>query len=250
MTYRIDSDIFCPYDTLLPIKNDVNIEDVWKDSEVDSIIQKKRLPILWFVTHCQTDSGREKHVNELRRYIDVTQFGKCNDKECDEKCENNQIEEHFFYLSFENSVCDDYITEKFWRMKKLIVPIVLSRKAAENIVPNQYFIALDDFNNTFHLVENLQFLMKNTSLYKKYLSWYKYYKKTITPFGKTLEDCFCRLCGRISKPSTNQIMNIKEWWEDKAECKAYNTAQRSTVKFKSYSILCLLSLYLYGFYIE
>ena len=35
-------------------------------------------------------------------------------------------EEYWFYLSFENSICNDYITEKFWRTLDLkVVPIVM-----------------------------------------------------------------------------------------------------------------------------
>ena len=33
-----------------------------------------------------------------------------------------------FYLSFENSLCDEYVTEKFWmRLQQPIVPIVMGR---------------------------------------------------------------------------------------------------------------------------
>uniref|UniRef100_A0A914P3U9 Fucosyltransferase n=2 Tax=Panagrolaimus TaxID=55784 RepID=A0A914P3U9_9BILA len=77
------------------------------------------------------------------------------------------LERHFFYLAFENSVCKDYITEKFWRLKDLIVPVVLKRSLLKGIVEDEYFIAADDFNSTKELVEKLIDVSKNLTEYKK-----------------------------------------------------------------------------------
>ena len=50
---------------------------------------------------------------------------KC-DKESSGECWNQISEKYMFYLSFENSICKDYVTEKFWEpMRGNIVPVVL-----------------------------------------------------------------------------------------------------------------------------
>ncbi len=39
------------------------------------------------------------------------------------------MREYKFYLAFENSFCDDYVSEKFWRtMTMYLVPIVMGRQ--------------------------------------------------------------------------------------------------------------------------
>jgi hypothetical protein len=52
---------------------------------------------------------------------------------------------HRFYFAFENAVCDNYVTEKFFRMKQLIVPVVLRKSDYVNIVPDHSYIAVDEF---------------------------------------------------------------------------------------------------------
>uniref|UniRef100_A0A914E239 Fucosyltransferase n=1 Tax=Acrobeloides nanus TaxID=290746 RepID=A0A914E239_9BILA len=219
MTYRVDSDVYCPYGSMNSITIKTKENNVFTDEEVDSLISKKRLPILYLVSNCKSRSGREWYAEKLKNFINITQLGKCNNKSCDQNCEHEQIEQHYFYLAFENSICNDYVTEKFWRLKKLIIPIVLNRKIAENVVPGQYFIAVDDFKSVESLAEHLNFLMENPSKYKKYLSWYKNYEKHGEESDGQYESCFCRLCERVSTKLPNRIQNIEEWWEKKGECK-------------------------------
>ena len=41
-------------------------------------------------------------------------------------CYEELAESYWFYLAFENSICNDYITEKFWRTLDLkTVPVVM-----------------------------------------------------------------------------------------------------------------------------
>lgn len=88
------------------------------------------------------------------------------------QCEKFKIlfsEEHFFYLAFENAVCKDYVTEKFWRLKKLIVPIVLKRSLVSRFAKDKYFIAADDFDSPKALVEHLVYLSQNMTEYKRWV---------------------------------------------------------------------------------
>ena len=94
-------------------------------------------------------------------------FGSCSGIECDAACEEAAIKEHMFYLAFENSVCDEYVTEKFWRLKKLIVPIVLSRNATSSVAPDDFFIAMDDYKSVEEFAVYLTMLMSNLVEYKK-----------------------------------------------------------------------------------
>ena len=73
----------------------------------------------WLVSHCTTVINREGYVDKLKGYINITQYGRCNGEDCSRKKGNECFQElaktHMFYIAFENSICDDYATEKFFR---------------------------------------------------------------------------------------------------------------------------------------
>ena len=52
-----------------------------------------------------------------------------------------------FYLSFENSFCVDYITEKFWKVLNYdIVPIVMGAGNYSKFAPEKSFINVQVLN--------------------------------------------------------------------------------------------------------
>lgn len=77
------------------------------------------------------------------------------------------LESHFFYFAFENNLCPDYVTEKFLRFTKLIVPIVIKRDIVPKRFPADMFIAVDDFDNLKEFTGYLQKVASNTTLYKR-----------------------------------------------------------------------------------
>ncbi|KAI1708526.1 glycosyltransferase family 10 (fucosyltransferase) c-term domain-containing protein [Ditylenchus destructor] len=128
MSYSPNSDIFLPYDTFEPIGENYFPDEVWSEEEVNRIVERKSKLILLAVSNCKyVLSGRELLVNKLAEYVNITQYGTCNENMCSDECMKQEMDSHMFYLAFENSICNFYHTEKFWRIKKLIVPIVLTR---------------------------------------------------------------------------------------------------------------------------
>jgi hypothetical protein len=79
---------------------------------------------------------------------------------------------HRFVLAFENSVCQHYVTEKFWRLKRsLVVPVVLSRAIFDGLdVPADAFIAADDFpGGPRDLAAHLIAVAKDPEMFKKFV---------------------------------------------------------------------------------
>jgi hypothetical protein len=79
---------------------------------------------VWFASNCRTVvSSRNELVKELQKYIAIDVYGTCGNLTCpkklddsyesSEECRDLAASKHKFYLSLENSLCRDYVTEKY-----------------------------------------------------------------------------------------------------------------------------------------
>ncbi|KAI1717036.1 glycosyltransferase family 10 (fucosyltransferase) c-term domain-containing protein [Ditylenchus destructor] len=179
--------------------------------QILSKIEKKTKLAVQFVSHCGVKSDRETLSRKLQKYINITNFGECFGRRCPgDECLERNIDEHFFYLAFENSICKQYVTEKFWRIKRLVVPVVLSRMVLEGFdIPPDSFIAVDDFQSIEDLAKHLVYLRNNQKEYLKYFEWTKIYKKS-----NAIMDPLCDLCKLVIQKPRRRIENIVDWWDD------------------------------------
>ncbi|KAI6212562.1 Glyco-tran-10-N domain-containing protein [Aphelenchoides besseyi] len=191
---------------------ETNEEAEWK--EVRTTVLSKTKPAFALISHCNTNSKREVYLSGLQKLVDL--FGKCY-KECNkENCEVDNIRDYHFYFAFENAVCDGYVTEKFFRFKKLIVPIVLRKSDYVNLVPEGSFIAVDQFDSIDALAEHLEFLMNNKDEYLKYFEWTRHYERqSPNPIYRAL----CRACGKLYEPERQSTYrNMADFYSPKRLC--------------------------------
>ncbi len=115
-----------------------------------------------------------------------------------------------FYLSFENSACIDYVTEKLKHpLSNNMIPVVMGGVNYDVRAPPHSVINVRDYKSPKDLAKYLTLLDKNKKLYKEYFAW----KKTHGVKGVTGR-VYCELC-LILHNSTYPYkagFNAHAWW--------------------------------------
>lgn len=114
-TYRRTSTIVTPYEKFVPFRNFTGLPK----APAHNYAEGKSKMVAMFVSNCNSHNGRLDYARELAKHITVDIYGRCGDHSCprsDAKSCYRMLKKNYkFYLSFENSNCKDYITEKlFW----------------------------------------------------------------------------------------------------------------------------------------
>jgi len=130
-----------------------------------------------------------------------------------------------FYLAFENSNCEDYLTEKFWRpLLAGSVPIVMGGCDYSKFAPSKdSYLHVKDFKSAEELAEYVNKADKEPELYKKHLAW-----RTMRPeqwsagFQQVLgaPKPECELCKLLhTKDFHRQTGNLNEgYWSKSTNC--------------------------------
>ena len=144
-----------------------------------------------------------------------------NNSECWEMVEKN----YYFYLSFENSICNDYVTEKFFNaMKRTIIPIVFGGTdyhGSAGAPPHSHINAFKDYKNPKHLAQYLHWLMENHEEYAEYFWWKEFYL-SIDDGHIRLYPSFCNMCLHLHEDKQTKIYtDIENWWDTKSKCGQY-----------------------------
>ncbi|XP_054853229.1 alpha-(1,3)-fucosyltransferase 7 [Eublepharis macularius] len=202
MTYRRDSDIFVPYGVLVPHPSD----------RVD--IPKKSHSVCWVISNYHHTQKRAKLYQELSRHIKIDVYGKASKKPLCPSCLLPTISQYKFYLAFENSIHQDYITEKLWRNSLLAgtVPVVMGPPRAnyQQFIPGDAFIHVEDFGSMKELATFL--VTMNDSHYQSFFSWRQRY--TVKLYDNWQER-FCTICNQYpSLPWGKVYPSLEDWFRN------------------------------------
>jgi hypothetical protein len=152
-------------------------------------------PVQKFFVYLQTKFCSGRGVSKCAQFID-----------------NN----YMFYLAFENSFCEDYVTEKLWdHLKGNLVPVVYGHSNYQKIAPPHSYINALDFDSPKDLADYLKYLMANTTAYYEYFKWTGYFT-----VYQDQNRVFCQICEALNmEPSKHKVYkNLKSWWQRPGTC--------------------------------
>ena len=234
MGYLTNSDIHIPYGWIEPLesapkteKERLNLQTIVRESAINPARGKSKLAI-WLVTNCQARSNRLEYVRQLQKFVPIdiiSSKGKgggedlCPKEKNDDVCYDMIEQTYKFYLSFENSICKEYVTEKFFNaIARNIVPIVLGGADYASIAPRHSYINALDFRPQ-QLAEYLIELDRNDHLYAEYFWWKPHYR--VLNLHHSNKEAFCNLCSVLhsNNPMKTKISNgLQKWYVTQSDC--------------------------------
>ena len=211
MTYRLDSDIDYRYARIVPGKH----PDEYHLKPADKMA-------VAVISNCQSD--RLNYVRQLQKYIPVHLYGSCGTHRCPTRgdCFATLKKMYSFYLSFENSICKDYVTEKFYSNALVhnMLPVVINGGDFNNptVAPPGCCIKASDFKSPKELAEHIKKVASNSTLYNSHFKWHSKY----TVQGDSRSNRFCRVCQKLHTDLERKIYDdLHGWYSVKENCKSY-----------------------------
>ncbi len=235
MSYRMNSDVRLLYGRIEPgptapktLKEAQNLIDGTRLPTAKNYAKNKTRPVAWMVSRCNTHNLRETYVRQLSKFIPVDIYGGCGNLTCNRngshwlsypECYDMLEQQYKFYLSFENSICTDYVTEKFFQiMDHNIVPVVYGGANYSQIAPPHSYINALDFTPA-QLADYLKMLDANDMLYNEYF-WWKGHYRVEAGVGQMARHGFCDLCKKLHQDEgiSKLYQDLVPQWHADTQC--------------------------------
>ena len=251
MSYRQDADILIPYGQVVKsnnLPNETHLDQLiqefgQRNSHLASKENHSQALIAQFVSNCGSVSGREALVASLSQHVPVDVFGDCGKLKCPRSNSTNCYQmlgsRYKFYLSLENAVCKDYVTEKFFNILPYnTIPVVMNGADMANIAPKHSFINILDFASTAKLAAYLKKVAQDDVLFASYFWWRDFYKVKVVEinrspqqfiilqsFPSTMVSSWCKLCSLLhsqdvpTHPPFSLITDLWQYWDNQGRCR-------------------------------
>lgn len=212
MTYRGDADVKKSYGEFYYF----DIGERPSLRGIRNLLPNKTTLAAWFVTNTVTAYERYNYVKELKKYIKVDIYGrnqklKCPTSQWGECLEMVDVN-YKFYLSFENTITKDYLTEKvFSHIGRPVVPVLLGGADYKKVFPPYSYIDASYFKTPKQLAQYLLYLDKNHNMYMEYFDWMQ---RGIFKFHQPQ---WCNLCVKLLTRQKNEVKQYKDiynWYYD------------------------------------
>lgn len=235
MTYRMNSDVPVPYGRTIKKKT---LESLQYHSQVSkafwkaNVMSSKTKLLVAMISHC---SGKNRRINYIKKLKSLLQdhldiIGHCmngNSTVCPRHFTKDCsiLSSYKFYLSFENSNCREYITEKvFWNaFHNYAVPVIMgaSLEDCQRLLPPGSYLHVDNFNNADTLAEYLRYLDHDNERYLKYHKWrVNYIVLNEHGYFGSASKHYCRICEALNYNSnaTKVYKKLDDFWNKERDC--------------------------------
>lgn len=173
MTYRLSADVPLPYFVYYSSPKE------FLDAMQSPPQEKTALaPAVSFISSRTDKSGRRAYARELMRRLKTDSYGKVlnNAHLADDTWRPTKLKtiaRYKFTLAFENSIAQDYVTEKFFDpLIKGSLPIYLGAPNVEELAPGDHcYINVKDYAGPRALADHLNMLAHDEDAYNAFFDW-------------------------------------------------------------------------------
>ncbi|CAB4054470.1 FUT-1 [Lepeophtheirus salmonis] len=217
MDYHPNADIPSMYGNTYKVKKKQPVPNI------QSILRKKNKLLFWISTHRLSKGKRDNYFELLTEHISGDKYGAFGPHYCPDSpnpmridCKKYFAPYYKFYFASENSLCNDYVTEKYFQVLRLpIVPVVYGKANYTAISPPHSFINVRDFKSPKDLAEYLTYLDKNDTAYAEYFQWKLYGHYKVSSVTQEAQKTLCHLCNKLNnlepRPAYTSAQMDKYW---------------------------------------
>lgn len=220
----------------------MKVEDMLPINDtLKAILSNKTIAAAWFVSNCNAPSGRtsvaKKLKAELQKYgMQLDIYGKCGTMQCPrssmDECLRKLRTDYYFYLSFENSFSEDYVTEKLLHaLDNYAIPVVYGGANYTRFMPDGIYLSANTLTIK-ELAKKMVDLIQNKELYYEYFKWHNHYIYRDVVASVTT-DPYCKLCEAINNEEIMSQTTIYEdigmWWSpEKCQTKTNGSSNKKS----------------------